>query len=170
MSSSTMPDLDLRRSEQFRCHRATPGRQPPRRVQRNARFLAPAETLQRGHRQQPVFGGARPLAGRARLLHFEGGRVQHDAVTEGAVGGSRRDGPCCLPGSRRHRHDPRLEIPKVSPDSVAVGIFDGLEKGEEDIFPDTASQSMGYGWRTGVAKALERQYAAFVQESAANLV
>ena len=63
-----------------------------------------------------------------------------------------------------------FEIPKVSPDSVAVGIFDGLEKGEEDIFPDTASQSMGYGWRTGVAKALERQYAAFVQESAANLV
>jgi NAD(P)-dependent dehydrogenase (short-subunit alcohol dehydrogenase family) len=63
-----------------------------------------------------------------------------------------------------------FEIPKVSPESVAVGIFDGLEKGEEDIFPDAASQSMADGWRTGVAKALERQYAAFVQESAANLV
>jgi hypothetical protein len=46
----------------------------------------------------------------------------------------------------------------------------GLEKGEEDIFPDPASQSMADGWRTGVAKALERQYAAFLQESAANLV
>jgi NAD(P)-dependent dehydrogenase (short-subunit alcohol dehydrogenase family) len=63
-----------------------------------------------------------------------------------------------------------FEIPKVSPESVAVGIFDGLEKGEEDIFPDPASQSMADGWRTGVAKALERQYAAFLQESAANLV
>jgi hypothetical protein len=29
---------------------------------------------------------------------------------------------------------------------------------------------MADGWRTGVAKALERQYAAFLQESAANLV
>jgi NAD(P)-dependent dehydrogenase (short-subunit alcohol dehydrogenase family) len=63
-----------------------------------------------------------------------------------------------------------FEIPKASPESAAVGIFDGLEKGEEDIFPDPASQSMADGWRTGVAKALERQYAAFVQESAANLV
>ncbi len=63
-----------------------------------------------------------------------------------------------------------FEIPKASPESAALGIFDGLEKGEEDIFPDPASQSMADGWRTGVAKALERQYAAFVQESAANLV
>jgi hypothetical protein len=65
--------------------------------------------------------------------------------------------------------DNKNEIPKASPESAALGIFDGLEKGEEDIFPDPASQSMAEGWRTGVAKALERQYAAFVQESAANL-
>jgi hypothetical protein len=32
-----------------------------------------------------------------------------------------------------------LEIPKVSPESAAAGIFDGLEKGEEEIFPDPAS-------------------------------
>jgi NAD(P)-dependent dehydrogenase (short-subunit alcohol dehydrogenase family) len=59
-----------------------------------------------------------------------------------------------------------LDIPKASPASAARGIFDGLEKGEEDIFPDPASQSIAEGWRTGTVKALERQYAAFVQESA----
>src|SRR5713101_3762964 len=63
-----------------------------------------------------------------------------------------------------------FEIPKASPESAARGIFDGLEKGEEDIFPDPASQSIAEGWRTGAVKALERQFAAFVPESAANLV
>jgi len=62
-----------------------------------------------------------------------------------------------------------FEIPKASPESAALGIFDGLEKGEDDIFPDPASQSMAEGWRNGVAKALERQYATLVQKSAANL-
>jgi NAD(P)-dependent dehydrogenase (short-subunit alcohol dehydrogenase family) len=57
-----------------------------------------------------------------------------------------------------------FEIPKVSPESVAEGIFDGLENGEADIFPDPASQSIAEGWRTGVAKAFERQYAGFVPQ------
>jgi len=60
-----------------------------------------------------------------------------------------------------------LEIPKAAPESVAQGIFDGLEKKEEDIFPDPVSQSMAEGWRTGVAKAFERQYAGFVPERSA---
>ena len=58
--------------------------------------------------------------------------------------------------------------PKASPESAAMGIFDGLEKGEEDIFPDPESQFLAEGWSTGPVKTLERQYAAFVQESAAN--
>ena len=64
-----------------------------------------------------------------------------------------------------------FNIPKASPESGARGIFDGLEKGEEDIFPDPdpASQSVAEGWRTGVAKALEHQFAAFVPASAAQL-
>jgi short-subunit dehydrogenase len=53
-----------------------------------------------------------------------------------------------------------LDIPKASPESVARGIFDGVEKGEEDIFPDPMSESMAESWRSGAAKALERQYAA----------
>jgi NAD(P)-dependent dehydrogenase (short-subunit alcohol dehydrogenase family) len=55
-----------------------------------------------------------------------------------------------------------LDIPKVSPQSVAAAIFDGVEKGEEDIFPDPMSQSMAEGWRTGVVKALERQFTKYV--------
>ena len=63
-----------------------------------------------------------------------------------------------------------FNIPKASPQSAAHGILDGLEKGEEDIFPDPASQSVAEGWRAGVAKALERQFAAFVPQSAGNVV
>lgn len=63
-----------------------------------------------------------------------------------------------------------FEIPKASPESVAQGIFNGLENGEEDIFPDPASQSIAEGWRRGVAKEFERQYAGFVPRSAPALV
>jgi NAD(P)-dependent dehydrogenase (short-subunit alcohol dehydrogenase family) len=56
-----------------------------------------------------------------------------------------------------------LDIPKSSPESVARGIFDGLENGEEDIFPDPMSASMAESWRSGAAKALERQNAALLQ-------
>jgi NAD(P)-dependent dehydrogenase (short-subunit alcohol dehydrogenase family) len=62
-----------------------------------------------------------------------------------------------------------FEIPKASPKSAAQGIFDGLEKGEDEIFPDPASLSIAEGWRTGAVKALERQFAAFVPKSAANV-
>src|SRR5215470_15080912 len=60
-----------------------------------------------------------------------------------------------------------FEVPKASTESAARGIFDGLEKGEEDIFPDPTSFSIAEGWRAGVAKALEQQFKAFVPESAA---
>jgi NAD(P)-dependent dehydrogenase (short-subunit alcohol dehydrogenase family) len=59
-----------------------------------------------------------------------------------------------------------LDIPKASPESVARAIFDGVEKGEEDIFPDPMAASMAQSWRGGAAKALERQYAALVSEPA----
>ena len=59
-----------------------------------------------------------------------------------------------------------FDVPKVSPESAAAGIFDGLEKGEEDIFPDTTSRSLADGWRSGVVKALERRINAVVLEGA----
>ena len=58
-----------------------------------------------------------------------------------------------------------LDIPKFSPESVARGILDSLEKGDEDIFPDPMSESIAEGWLTGATKALERQFAAYVPKS-----
>ena len=60
-----------------------------------------------------------------------------------------------------------IDMPKASPESVARAIFDGVEEGEEDIFPDPMSQSMADSWRSGAAKALERQYAAIAEQYAA---
>ncbi len=42
-----------------------------------------------------------------------------------------------------------------------------MENGEEDIFPDLMSQSLADSWRNGAVKAMERENAAFVTESAA---
>jgi NAD(P)-dependent dehydrogenase (short-subunit alcohol dehydrogenase family) len=55
-----------------------------------------------------------------------------------------------------------FDVPKASPQSVARAIFDGVEKGEEDIFPDPMSESMAENWRSGAVKATERQFAALV--------
>ena len=60
-----------------------------------------------------------------------------------------------------------LEIPKASPESAAAGIFEGLEKGEDEIFPDPASASLAEGWRNGAVKAMDRQFAAFVPRNTA---
>jgi len=55
-----------------------------------------------------------------------------------------------------------LEIPKTSPEDVARATLDGVEQGEEEIFPDPMSQSLADGWHGGVAKEFERQNAALV--------
>jgi NAD(P)-dependent dehydrogenase (short-subunit alcohol dehydrogenase family) len=55
-----------------------------------------------------------------------------------------------------------LDIPKTPPAEVARAILDGVERGDEDIFPDRMSQLLAEGWRLGVAKTLERQNAALV--------
>ena len=41
-----------------------------------------------------------------------------------------------------------LPIPKTPPE----GMFDGVENGDEDLFPDPMSATMTEAWRTGVAK------------------
>ena len=60
-----------------------------------------------------------------------------------------------------------FEIAKASPESVAAGIFDGLEKDQDEIFPDPASLSLAEGWRNGALKALEHEFSAFVPASPA---
>jgi hypothetical protein len=55
-----------------------------------------------------------------------------------------------------------FDIPKASTESTAMNIFGGLERREDDIFPDPVSNSIADGWRSGVAKALEHQMSGFV--------
>jgi NAD(P)-dependent dehydrogenase (short-subunit alcohol dehydrogenase family) len=56
-----------------------------------------------------------------------------------------------------------LDAPKAPPKSVARAIFDGVENGEDEIFPDPMSEWMADSWRTGATKELERRYAALVE-------
>ncbi|HTX10042.1 MAG TPA: SDR family NAD(P)-dependent oxidoreductase [Solirubrobacteraceae bacterium] len=56
-----------------------------------------------------------------------------------------------------------LPVPKTAPELVARSIFDGVERGEEEIFPDSMSVTLAEGWRAGVTKELERQNAMLVQ-------
>jgi NAD(P)-dependent dehydrogenase (short-subunit alcohol dehydrogenase family) len=46
---------------------------------------------------------------------------------------------------------PTVDIPKASPESVARAIFDGVDNGEEDIFPDPLSESLAESWRNFTA-------------------
>jgi NAD(P)-dependent dehydrogenase (short-subunit alcohol dehydrogenase family) len=56
-----------------------------------------------------------------------------------------------------------VDIPKASPESVAAAIFDAMDNGEEEIFPDPASAFIADTWRDGPTKVLERQMAQAVQ-------
>jgi NAD(P)-dependent dehydrogenase (short-subunit alcohol dehydrogenase family) len=66
-----------------------------------------------------------------------------------------------VPGSIDTEMSRGFDVPnKSSPESVARGILEGVENGDEEIFPDPMSAAIAEGWRGGVAKALERQFAA----------
>jgi NAD(P)-dependent dehydrogenase (short-subunit alcohol dehydrogenase family) len=58
-----------------------------------------------------------------------------------------------------------LDIPKASPQSTARAILDGVEQGDEEIFPDPMSQSIAEGWRSSAVKALARQFAAYADQT-----
>lgn len=60
-----------------------------------------------------------------------------------------------------------LDIPKASAQSVAQGIFDGLENDADEIFPDPMSRSLIQRWNAGAAKLLEEQYAALLAQAEA---
>jgi len=55
-----------------------------------------------------------------------------------------------------------INLPKSSPESAAEGIFNGIEQGKDEIFPDALSTMMAESWYSSGAKSMERQNAAFV--------
>jgi NAD(P)-dependent dehydrogenase (short-subunit alcohol dehydrogenase family) len=70
-----------------------------------------------------------------------------------------------LPGPIDTDMTRNLDIPKASPENTARAILDGVEKREEEIFPDPMSEAIAEGWRTSAVKALQRQFAAYVQKT-----
>lgn len=55
-----------------------------------------------------------------------------------------------------------FDIPKSAPQVIAQGVFDGVEKGVDDIFPDPMSGSVEESWVGSVMKQMERQNASLV--------
>jgi NAD(P)-dependent dehydrogenase (short-subunit alcohol dehydrogenase family) len=70
-----------------------------------------------------------------------------------------------LPGPIDTEMTRNLDIPKASPESTARAILDGVEKEEEEIFPDPMSEAIAEGWRNSAVKELQRQFAAYVDQT-----
>ena len=59
-----------------------------------------------------------------------------------------------------------FDVPKVSADFAAGALLDGVQAGEEEIFPHPMLEDVALSWRTGAIKSLERQFASFVTPAA----
>jgi NAD(P)-dependent dehydrogenase (short-subunit alcohol dehydrogenase family) len=70
-----------------------------------------------------------------------------------------------LPGPIDTDMTRELDIPKASPQSTARAILDGVEKADEEIFPDPMSAALADGWRSSAVKQLQRQFAAYVEQT-----
>lgn len=59
-----------------------------------------------------------------------------------------------------------LHVPRASPEAVARAILDGVEAGEDDIFPDPGSRAIVERWRSGPGTPRERRDAVPVRSTA----
>jgi NAD(P)-dependent dehydrogenase (short-subunit alcohol dehydrogenase family) len=55
-----------------------------------------------------------------------------------------------------------FDVPKAPVDAVARAIFDGVDAGAEEIFPDPLSATVADAWAGGMPKEMERQNAQYV--------
>jgi NAD(P)-dependent dehydrogenase (short-subunit alcohol dehydrogenase family) len=60
-----------------------------------------------------------------------------------------------------------FEVPKVSAQYAAAAILDGVQAGEEEIFPHPMLDAVAQSWKTGEIKSLERQFSTFVEPAEA---
>jgi len=70
-----------------------------------------------------------------------------------------------LPGPIDTDMTRNLDIPKASAKATALAILEGVERGDEEIFPDPMSAAIAEGWRNSAVKALQRQFAAYVEQT-----
>jgi NAD(P)-dependent dehydrogenase (short-subunit alcohol dehydrogenase family) len=70
-----------------------------------------------------------------------------------------------LPGPIDTDMTRELDIPKAFPEPTARTILDGVERGDEEIFPDPMSEAIAEGWRSSAVKELQRQFAAYVEQT-----
>jgi NAD(P)-dependent dehydrogenase (short-subunit alcohol dehydrogenase family) len=54
-----------------------------------------------------------------------------------------------------------VDIPKARPREVADANFDGVDRHEDEIFPDAIAAQFAESWRSSGAKALELEYRAY---------
>jgi NAD(P)-dependent dehydrogenase (short-subunit alcohol dehydrogenase family) len=132
-------------------------------LERDPGFPAVADSVSGSHRQRPVGGGLCRLAAHSGLLDLKAAAFSLSQSLRALLAGRGVSVHAVLTGPVDTDMSRGLDIPKASPESVAQAIFDGVEKGEEDIFPDPMSESLAESWRSGATKALERQYAALVE-------
>jgi NAD(P)-dependent dehydrogenase (short-subunit alcohol dehydrogenase family) len=59
-----------------------------------------------------------------------------------------------------------FEVPKVSASYAAAAILDGVQAGEEEIFPHPMLDAVASSWSGGEIKSLERQFGSFVAPAA----
>jgi NAD(P)-dependent dehydrogenase (short-subunit alcohol dehydrogenase family) len=104
-----------------------------------------------------------PFADHSGLLDLKGGSVNLTQSLRGLLAGRGVSVHAVLPGLVDTDRTRGADVPKATPDSVARAILDGVEHGEEEIFPDPFSASIAESWRSGAAKALERQWAALAE-------
>jgi NAD(P)-dependent dehydrogenase (short-subunit alcohol dehydrogenase family) len=59
-----------------------------------------------------------------------------------------------------------FDVPKVSAEHAAAAILDGVQAGDDEIFPHPMLEAAALSWRSGELKSLERQFATLVEPAA----
>ena len=157
----------LRRPQRSRRARTATRRQPLRHLRCHPGLPAVADSFPGSHRQQPVVDGA--FAPLPLIPAYSISKAAAFSLTQSLralLAGRGVRVHAVLTGPTDTDMNRGLDIPKASAESVARAIFDGVENGEEDIFPDPMSQSLAESWRGGAVKAFERQIPALVAAAA----
>ena len=103
------------------------------------------------------------LAPMAAIGGYSASKAAVHSVTQSLRGSLKDEGISVhgiYPGPVETRMADSFEIDKASPEAVAEKIFEGIENGTEDIFPDAMAEQAGQAFLSS-PKALEQNFAAF---------